>query len=1275
MNALADILLRLVAFIIASLTFWVLYLCWSAATAVMQTGQNMVWLQSLSIDAQNAKQGVIIGRDDLLQNGARNGDLAERRHMAIKYDPSRGWLIANIARQRNLELTYSAAPQTDSKPALGSIFARRWQVLAGDIIRIPLPLHIGADGRKVAAETAELRILDKEDWGLRFSLRFAERSKTYRLLFRPYDGAHLSTENTQQGDISSVCERRSSLAQLMDMIKSRLKSTRAALQSSKFGALAQNLTQGQQSEDVLLSLGGSISCADPYDVPRLGLPGLPRDTLRFTFKAGIVFFAPGKGAPIQAARVLMARQNAPVPQRFSSISWPLIDEKFGILTELVAGRTAYKVTQKETQDGPQLNLIAVRRVSWQPATIKNGRIVSDLPQISMPDRVKRLIVSRHNKPFSGNASRAIETAFPMTGLRHVWQQKNLGKLAGLGAALGFIACLFALLIHRFLLALSQGRNFSLFPSITGSTPSRRFHTRHTRLFAAGARGILVICIAAGMLAVILVVPAAHPATSSYIFSLPLPLPWGLSNLALSPIGYDIHIAGVLTLWGLASLFVLAEAVKLKGRNAVLMASFWLLLTLIAMIGLVTLAHLGLASDSTRWLVFLDRRIKALAVLAFIILVALAISAQSWRRLLIPLFLDPNVPVRSSDETNWLKRRRAYVEALSNPELKTIVKGTLAHIKALFLGAKPVSLPLGGTGTVSWPPLPPLRRFVRHPLPQGPRIAIFVILILLAPLAILFRMVLKFGEILLMPLLLLLRFAGRLNQRLQNTRGRGAAISHYHPPAAAQASHLIREGGTQKIPAKRKLLRWIVRLYRLSPFIVLAALFIIWLAAGGETGIGSLQPSEAAKFGLLAIAGAALVYIDRARYEPDALMRYWYPVSVIGLMVVFFGAMLLVPALKSDMSPILIIVTSIFVSLSLFFLGLELTAAFNQYTLKSPRNTFTQIAWRQDSKNMPLAAHLVLMVQRFASMCVIERRFRHLAIWLMRHAVLIFLMAFVASLAGLIVYFDIPQLFTSKSAAEAKYHEAVKSYLGTPLKRLLSWHDLEMPPPTESRETVIIYPDLGEQVKKSRTVITHALCPEGGQRLSQPLRQVVPALPMPFTLPGIKVTTTSRIVCPKNASTFDTPDRNANGTPPRNSSHLWQLAPEILRVPAIQDDFIGAFVLSRFGPEGGALLIGLQVLLIGVMIAGAVSVMRFSQGNMTDRLTRQFLSFCMLGGALLLLLHWGISWGNTFGVLPVMGQPMTLVSAGESHTLFMALPLILTTLIGFRLGSVNDERLL
>ena len=49
-----------------------------------------------------------------------------------------------------------------------------------------------------------------------------------------------------------------------------------------------------------------------------------------------------------------------------------------------------------------------------------------------------------------------------------------------------------------------------------------------------------------------------------------------------------------------------------------------------------------------------------------------------------------------------------------------------------------------------------------------------------------------------------------------------------------------------------------------------------------------------------------------------------------------------------------------------------------------------------------------------------------------------------------------------------------------------------------------------------------------------------------------------------------------------------------------------------------------------------------------------LGFTLFGLAWMHAVHWAIAWGNTLGLLPVMGQPMTWMSAGNSHLLGFAL---------------------
>jgi len=57
-----------------------------------------------------------------------------------------------------------------------------------------------------------------------------------------------------------------------------------------------------------------------------------------------------------------------------------------------------------------------------------------------------------------------------------------------------------------------------------------------------------------------------------------------------------------------------------------------------------------------------------------------------------------------------------------------------------------------------------------------------------------------------------------------------------------------------------------------------------------------------------------------------------------------------------------------------------------------------------------------------------------------------------------------------------------------------------------------------------------------------------------------------------------------------------------------------------------------------------------------------LSLTLHGIAWLFAAHWLIAWGNVLGLLPVMGQPMTWLAAGNSHLAFFAYPALTLALL-------------
>ncbi|MEO1328308.1 MAG: hypothetical protein AAFW46_01465 [Pseudomonadota bacterium] len=132
-------------------------------------------------------------------------------------------------------------------------------------------------------------------------------------------------------------------------------------------------------------------------------------------------------------------------------------------------------------------------------------------------------------------------------------------------------------------------------------------------------------------------------------------------------------------------------------------------------------------------------------------------------------------------------------------------------------------------------------------------------------------------------------------------------------------------------------------------------------------------------------------------------------------------------------------------------------------------------------------------------------------------------------------------------------------------------------------------------------------------------------------------------------------------------------PALAALPAVQDDFIAAFFLNRFGVLAGVALVVAQIVVVWLMLDAALGRYDWRGGDYADDAARQPLCFVTLGGALMLAAHWAIAWSNAFGWGPIMGQPMTWISAGNSHILFMAAPFLLVALTCLRLTPRRPVR--
>lgn len=116
---------------------------------------------------------------------------------------------------------------------------------------------------------------------------------------------------------------------------------------------------------------------------------------------------------------------------------------------------------------------------------------------------------------------------------------------------------------------------------------------------------------------------------------------------------------------------------------------------------------------------------------------------------------------------------------------------------------------------------------------------------------------------------------------------------------------------------------------------------------------------------------------------------------------------------------------------------------------------------------------------------------------------------------------------------------------------------------------------------------------------------------------------------------------------------WGWNGSVMRLPAVQDDFITAFLLFRFGGAPALLLLAVQLLFLWAMFALGRCVAADWLG--TERRAGRGISLVLYGLAWLFAAHWIIAWANVLGLLPVMGQPMTWLAAGNSHLLLFGYP--------------------
>lgn len=116
---------------------------------------------------------------------------------------------------------------------------------------------------------------------------------------------------------------------------------------------------------------------------------------------------------------------------------------------------------------------------------------------------------------------------------------------------------------------------------------------------------------------------------------------------------------------------------------------------------------------------------------------------------------------------------------------------------------------------------------------------------------------------------------------------------------------------------------------------------------------------------------------------------------------------------------------------------------------------------------------------------------------------------------------------------------------------------------------------------------------------------------------------------------------------------------LMNLPAVEDDFMPAFLLNRYGGATALALAGIQTAFIGLLLNIGKRAARRDPPHPQHAWIApgRFAYFTLYGGAALLAAHFLVSWGANLGLLPVMGQPMSLLSNAGSHLTLFALPIV------------------
>ncbi|WGW03585.1 hypothetical protein [Tropicibacter oceani] len=502
-----------------------------------------------------------------------------------------------------------------------------------------------------------------------------------------------------------------------------------------------------------------------------------------------------------------------------------------------------------------------------------------------------------------------------------------------------------------------------------------------------------------------------------------------------------------------------------------------------------------------------------------------------------------------------------------------------------------------------------------------------------------------------------------------------ASDNWPPVALAALLGLIVLAGI--LHQRRQIVGWLVAAQKLPsmilaiPSLVLAVLVFIT----PETGIGGVQPSEAAKTWLAILLALILA---TALERKEWMLSFEKGRSLLWLFFQFFGVAAFFAVgsyVNFDMSPIVIIVAMGLVSgvcLMTFLLlsgkpmiirGLILlclsmataTTGIPLYVIATVAGLLFWFTGAQQGRLKRQNSVPTLSTIR-ASWYRGQDTFKRSAwsdttIWLKSKStgalfvLLALTVAFVG--AGFTIKNALPSVVDT-NALRTLQAKALIELPAVPQERILSFKDASLfrEPDLETGLLIIEHPDLSLQVRRSRQVIAATGC-----GFWDNIREYTP--PVPLKLEVLKTLVLH-------------PAQNALGTLCPNYPTIFPVSGDVplsvLAVPAIQDDFAITFLLASLGLDALPVIVLAQALMLTSMLALALNAGLRMSLYPSFRGVGLFCAVAIGNLAVILFCQFIMSWCNMLGLSAVVGQPMTFVSMGASHHLAFALPTVALTVM-------------